>query len=106
LWLERTVRLLTGWAQVLRTAEILLITLLMELILFLFVSTILWQLEPKLYPSIPSAMFVGLLMLTGSDFPPEDQISVASRVFVAITGEGKSRDGSRSLALMCMCSIY
>jgi voltage-gated potassium channel len=52
-----------------RTAEILFVTLLMELILFLFVATLLWILEPKLFPSIPSAMFVGLLMLTGSDFP-------------------------------------
>ncbi len=89
---------------IIRTAEILFITLLMELILFLFIATILWQLQPKLYPSIPSAMFVSVLMLTGSDFPPEDQMSAVSRVFVAITGE--SIEAAQSFLTSCLCSFY
>lgn len=68
-----------------RTAEVLFVTLIMEMILFLFVATLLWILEPKLYPSIPDAMFVSLLMLTGADIPPEGDLSVISRAFVAIT---------------------
>ena len=68
-----------------RTSEILFVTLLMELVLFLFVSTVLWVLEPKLYPSIPAAMFVGLLMLTGSDYPPEGEMQTGTKVFVAVT---------------------
>lgn len=65
--------------------EILLITLIMEAIIFLFVCTLLWVIEPELFPSIPSAMFVSLLMLTGSDLPPENLLSPLGKVFVAIS---------------------
>lgn len=70
---------------IIRTSEVLFVTLIMELILFLFVATLLWILEPKLYPSIPDAMFISLLMLTGADIPSESDLTVVSRAFVAIT---------------------
>lgn len=70
---------------IIRTSEVLFVTLIMELILFLFVATLLWILEPKLYPSIPDAMFISLLMLTGADIPSEGDLTVVSRAFVAIT---------------------
>ncbi len=74
--LTRAFKLLKN--AIFRTAEVLFVTLIMELILFLFVATLLWILEPKLYPSIPDAMFISLLMLTGADVP----VSELKRIFL------------------------
>ncbi len=67
---------------VLRNAELLFVVFLLELTLYMIVCSVLHMLG--IYPSIPAAMYMGVLLVIGAGTPEEATLSVGGKVFVAV----------------------
>lgn len=69
---------------ILNVGEILLLTLILEGILFFAISALLYVVEPSIYPSIPAAMYTAALMVVGVQTPDESRLSALGKVVVAL----------------------
>ncbi len=70
------------WGIVVRNLELLFVLLLLEVTLYIVVCSVLHLLG--IYPSIPAAMYMGVLLVIGAGTPEEATLSVGGKVFVAL----------------------
>ena len=66
---------------VLRNAELLFVVFLLELTLYIVICSVLHMLG--IYPSVPAAMYMGVLLMIGAGTPEEATLSVGGKVVVA-----------------------
>jgi voltage-gated potassium channel len=67
-----------------KNASLLFSLLFFELALYLVGCSLLYLLENDLFPSIPAAFYMGVLILIGAGTPPEESLSVAGKILVGV----------------------